>query len=217
MRMKVFSFIICFVFSIGLHAQSEIAMDSIRIDTIYHQYYTAIWKVTPRDTFAVATIAPVQIYAYCPNRSRKKSMDKMERKVAKVYPYAKAAGDVMRAYEAKCKVITDPKQQKALLDQAEAQMKAQFEKDLRQMTISEGVILVKLIDRETGNTSYKLVQELRGKMSAFMWQGMARIFGQNLKDEYDPHGEDVAIENIVQRIEDGTIPVQYKEVSAIIK
>lgn len=201
-----------FLFLATCAAGQKLPQDEVVCDTIYHTYYTAIWKITPTDTFAVATIAPVVISSTCPNRSRKKTADKLERKVAKVYPYAKAAGDVMQKYEVLFQSVTDPREQKKLLDRAEEEIKSQFEKDVRSMTVSEGVILVKLIDRETGKTSYKLLQELRGKMSAFMWQGVARLFGQNLKDDYDPEGEDAMIENIVQRIEDGSIPVIQRNV-----
>lgn len=183
-------------------------------DTIYSTYSTAVWKITATDTFAVATLAPVEINSTCTNRRRKKSYDALAIKVAKVYPYAKAAGDVMHHYEDMCKMVQDEKAQKQLLNQAESEMKAQFEKDLRSMTISEGVLLIKLIDRQTGSTSYSLVQELKGKMSAFMWQGVARVFGHNLKSEYDPTGDDFMVENIVQQIEDGTIPVKYRTVDA---
>lgn len=183
-------------------------------DTIFSRYSTAVWKITTTDTFAVATLAPVEINATCTNRKRKKSYDALAIKVAKVYPYAKAAGDVMDHYVEMCKLVQDEKAQKQLLDQAEKEMKSQFEKDLRSMTISEGVLLIKLIDRQTGSTSYSLVQELKGKMSAFMWQGVARVFGHNLKSEYDPSGTDFMVENIVQQIEDGTIPVKYRNVAA---
>ena len=73
------------------------------------------------------------------------------------------------------------------------------------MTYSQGKILIKLIYRETGNSSYDIVKELRGSFSAFIWQTVARIFGYNLKTTYDPAGEDQAIERIVLMIEAGTI------------
>ena len=182
-------------------------------DTIYNSYFTAIWKITETDTFAVATLAPVVIDSQCTNRKKKKSVDALQIKVAKIYPYAKAAAEVMKHYEELCLKVNDPKAQKQLLNQAEDEMKKQFEKDLRAMTVSEGVLLIKLIDRETGSTSYALVQELKGKMSAFMWQGVARLFGHNLKDDYDPYGDDAMVENIVQRIEDGSIPVKPRPVA----
>lgn len=136
----------------------------------------------------------------------------MQRKVIKVYPYAKAAGDIMKMYEGLCAQISDPREQKRLLEQAEEELKAQFEKDLRNMTVSEGVILIKLVDRETGNSSFKLLQQIKGRFSAFMWQGVARVFSHNLKDEYEPEGDDVWIENIVLMIQDGIIPVQLRTV-----
>lgn len=210
MKLKVLGILI---FASVFFSPKGTAQDII-CDTIYNPYFTAVWKITPTDTFAVATLAPVVIGNVCPNRHAKKQADKLEAKVAKVYPYARVAGDVMKQYDAMLSQITDAKQQRQLLDQAEEQMKAQFEKDLRNMTVSEGVLLIKLVDRETGNTSYKLVQELRGKMSAFMWQGVARLFGHNLKEEYQPEGRDAQIENIVQRIEDGSIPVTYRQASA---
>jgi hypothetical protein len=73
------------------------------------------------------------------------------------------------------------------------------------MTILQGRILVKLIDRETGHTSYDLVKQLRGSFQAWMWQGVAQLFGNDLKGEYDPQGDDRVIESIVRRIENGEL------------
>lgn len=184
----------------------------IILDTLSSQYCTSIWYVSNNDTLVKATYAVINIECRAENRAQKKSYDRLERKVIKVYPYAKAAGDIMKKYELLCQNVTDSKEQKRLLDEAENSLKVQFEKDLRNLTVSEGVILIKLIDRQTGNTSFKLVQDLKGKFSAFMWQGLARVFGHNLKDDYDAEGEDVWIENIVLRIEDGEIPVELREV-----
>ncbi|MBX7052113.1 MAG: DUF4294 domain-containing protein [Flavobacteriales bacterium] len=192
--------------------QTEPTAKYVIIDTIVTEYYNSIWYTINGDTMVKATHSPIEVSAYSGNRHKKKQYDKLQKKVIRVYPYAKAAADVMKMYDAVCATITDPKTQERLLDQAEAEMKKQFEKDLRDMTVSEGVILIKLIDRQTGDNSYKLVQELKGSFSAFMWQSVARVFGHNLKDEYEAEGEDVWIENICTQIEDGTIPVQLKEV-----
>ncbi|MFN5294994.1 MAG: DUF4294 domain-containing protein [Flavobacteriales bacterium] len=184
------------------------------LDTLITDYYFSVWYTENGDTVVKATHSPIDVYAHTGNRAKKARYDKLQKKVIKTYPYAKAAGDVMRTYEALCAHVTDPKQQAALLDQAESRMMKRFEKDLRSMTVSEGVILVKLIDRQTGATGYELLQELKGKFSAFMWQSIARVFGQNLKDDYDINGEDVWIENIVALIEDGTIPVADLSINA---
>jgi hypothetical protein len=69
--------------------------------------------------------------------------------------------------------------------------------------MNQGRILLKLIDRETGNTSYQLVKDFRGGFQAFMWQGVARLFGNNMKAEYDPEGEDIIIERAIKLVEAG--------------
>ena len=91
------------------------------------------------------------------------------------------------------------------MKQAEDELQAEFGDDLRNLTISQGKILLKLVYRETGASSYDLVAELRGKFRAFFWQAFARIFGFNLKSGYDPEGEDADIEFIVKMIEAGQL------------
>jgi hypothetical protein len=73
------------------------------------------------------------------------------------------------------------------------------------MNIAQGRLLIKLINRETQNTSYDLIKDYRGKITAAFWQGVARIFGTNLKEEYDPYGDDAVIERIIQEIEAGRL------------
>jgi hypothetical protein len=182
------------------------------LDTLITDYYFSVWYTDHGDTVVKATHSPIEVSVRTGNRLKKAQYDKLQKRVIKTYPYAKAAGDVMRMYEALCTQITDEQQQKILLDRAEKTLMNQFEKDLRNMTVSEGVILVKLIDRQTGATGYELLRSMKGKFSAFMWQSIARVFGQNLKDDYDMTGEDVWIENIVALIEDGTIPVADKTI-----
>jgi hypothetical protein len=76
---------------------------------------------------------------------------------------------------------------------------------MRKLTFTQGKILIKLIDRETENTSYDLIRQYRGKFSAAFWQGIARIFGANLKSDYDPTGEDYLIEQIINDLEAGRL------------
>jgi hypothetical protein len=76
---------------------------------------------------------------------------------------------------------------------------------MRKLTFSQGKILIKLIDRETQNTSFEIIRQYRGKFSATFWQGIARIFGTNLKTTYDAEGEDYLIEQIIREIEAGRL------------
>nr|MBA3898685.1 DUF4294 domain-containing protein [Bacteroidota bacterium] len=131
--------------------------------------------------------------------------DRLKRDVKKAYPYAKIAGMKLREYNDALAGMESEKERKKFLKEKEKEMKAEFENDLKNLTIRQGRLLIKLIDRETGNTSYALVKELKGSFSVFMWQSLARMFGSNLKDTYDGTGEDKAIEDIVLMIERGEI------------
>ena len=83
----------------------------------------------------------------------------------------------------------------------ESDLRAEYEEELMKLTVTQGKILIKLVDRETGNSSYNLVKELRNGLTAFFWQGLARLFGNDLKTEYDAIAFDKDIEQIVASIE----------------
>ncbi len=143
------------------------------------------------------------------SKADRRRYDRLERYVTKVYPYAELAGKLLQNYDDTLKTIKNEVRRKAYMKKVEAELKEEFEGELKKLTVMQGVILVKLIDRETGASSYDLVRQLRGSLSAFLWQSMARLFGQNLKLKYDPMGEDKDIEQIVQMLERGVIP--YKK------
>jgi hypothetical protein len=96
-------------------------------------------------------------------------------------------------------------QRKRVSREIEREIRDEFEGELMRLTISQGHILIKLIDRETQHTSYDVLKDFRGNFTAVFWQSFGRIFGYNLKSEYDPNGEDKLIEEIVQLIEMGAI------------
>lgn len=138
-------------------------------------------------------------------RSQFRAHSKLVYHVKKVYPYARLAGIKLNEYEEILKSAESDKERRQLMKQAEDELKAEFEDDLKKLTFKQGLILIKLVDRETGNSSYALVQELRGNFTAFFWQTFARLFGYNLKVKYDPLGDDKEIEDIVVMIENGQI------------
>lgn len=132
---------------------------------------------------------------------------RLQKKVVKVYPFAHLAAQKLEQYAMQLDSVQSEREKKKFYKRIEAEIKMEYEGELRKLTVSEGRILIKLLDRETGNTSYTLVTELRGKFSAFFWQGLARIFGHDLKSSYDPYGADKEIEFIVRRIETGKIQI----------
>ncbi len=160
--------------------------------------------------------AEITGYTFPPHLRTTRRYSRIERKVKKVYPYAFVAGEIMRQYEEELATIHGERERKAFIEKAEDEMTEQFEGDLRNMTVSEGILLIKLIDRETGDTSYALIQELKGKFSAFMWQSVARLFGHNLKNEFDAEGDDAIINDIVERIESGEIKVVERQVDLTV-
>ena len=159
------------------------------------------------DTIPMIQLDDVSIYAFRPFESKKEArkMTKLIRNVKVVYPYAKLAGIKLREYEEILAGVESEKEQRRIMKQAEDELQEEFGDELRDLTISQGKILLKLVYRETGASSYDLVAELRGKFRAFFWQTFARIFGFNLKSGYDPEGEDSDIEFIVKMIEAGQL------------
>src|ERR1035438_1089902 len=121
-----------------------------------------------------------------PNAIKKfNQMNRLIVNVKKVLPYAKLAKQTLDQIESAMDSIKDEKQQKIYIKDLEKQMKSRFSAELKDLTIDQGRILIKLIDRETGNTTYALVKEFRGSISAFFWQKVAQVFGDNLKSTYD--------------------------------
>lgn len=159
------------------------------------------------DTIPVIYMQPVWVISERGFKDPKEAAryNKLKRDVKKVYPYAILAAAKLKEYNVQLEKIPSEVQRKIYMKKAEKELKDQFEGDLKKLTVSQGRILIKLIDRETGATSYDLVRELRGTFSAFMWQSLARLFGTNLKSEYNGKGEDKAIEEIIQLIEAGRI------------
>ncbi|MCB0429794.1 MAG: DUF4294 domain-containing protein [Flavobacteriales bacterium] len=169
--------------------------------------YTVAARVENGDTLLYASLPQVTISEFrrFANDREYLRYKKLLRDVRRAYPYAKLAGEKMREYAALLEDVKKDSQKRKLMKQAEQELKDQFEGDIRKLTISQGRILIKLIDRETGDTSYDIIKDLRGGFSAFCWQSLARLFGSNLKDTYDAEGDDKMIEQIVQAIEAGEI------------
>ena len=126
--------------------------------------------------------------------------------VKKVYPYAKLSGHKLAELNQKYLTITSEKERKAYAKKVEEDLKEEFEGELRKLTITQGRILLRLVDRETGNTTFEILKEFRGSLQAVFWQTIAKIFGSNLKTQYDPSsGEDMTIEKIIYQIEEGSL------------
>lgn len=159
------------------------------------------------DTLPFFSLREVEVISLVIPKTKKgkRRLSKLVKNVKKVYPYAKLAGIQLNKYEDMLLAAETDKERRQIMKQAEQEIKEEYGEDLKNLTFSQGKILIKLLDRETGESSFKLVQELRGKFTAFWYQTFAKLWGYNLKVKYDPEGEDIQIETIVRLIERGQI------------
>lgn len=131
---------------------------------------------------------------------------KLVRDFRKVYPLALVAKEKMSDFEEELLKLPDRKSQREFSKRVEKELVAEYTPTMKRMTVSQGKILLRLIDRETEYTSYEIVKEFRGGFVAGFWQGIARIFGHNLKDEYDEADRDRMIEQCVRMYNAGLLP-----------
>lgn len=154
------------------------------------------------DSIAVVHILPVRKYA------RKKDMRryaKLIRAVKKVYPIAQEAKREMALMEEELRRLPSKKDRELYTKGIQKMIIKKYTPVLKRMTVYEGRVLLKLIDRETEYTAFEIVKEFRGGFVAGFWQAMARLFGNNLKLEYDPDGSDKMLEQIVVYYEAGLL------------
>ena len=121
--------------------------------------------------------------------------------VYKVYPYAVASAMVLEEVDSMMNTLHSKEAKKIYKRRKEEELNKQFKQELENLSISQGQILVKLIARQTGKPCYQIIKELKGGFNARLWQTMALLFDNNLKNNYDPTGEDAVIESIVIEIE----------------
>jgi hypothetical protein len=159
------------------------------------------------DTIPDITLDEVEIllFKYPKTKRGKRKLNRYVKNVKRVLPYAKMAGIKLQEYETILLEAKSDKERRKIMKRAEKEITEEYSDDLMDMTFSQGLILIKLIDRETGDTSYDLVQELRGNFTAFFYQAFARLWGFNLKTRYDPEGKDRQLETIVRMIEMGRL------------
>jgi len=130
---------------------------------------------------------------------------KLVHNIKKVYPYSREAARIFTEVHHAMDTIKNKRQRKKFVNAKDQELQDKYGDELKKLTITQGRLLIKLVDRETGFSSYEIIKELKGSFTAFMWQQLARMFGSNLKDEFDADGEDKYIDRIVIMIENGMI------------
>jgi hypothetical protein len=123
----------------------------------------------------------------------------------KVYPYVQKTKDIIIKLNAQLSKIKSNKEKHILIKQTEKELYLQFEKDVRNMSTSQGKLLLKLIARETDQTAFGLIKTYKGVIPATFWYGVGLFFHENMKAQYDSLGEDAQLEKIVQKYKIGKI------------
>ena len=180
---------------------------SAQKDTIRKQDIILQHQIIENDTLPHITLKEVPVLSpfKFKNKRQKRRYSKLVRNIKVTLPYARKASATINDINANLSLISDTKERRTYLKKREKELFAEFETPLKKLSFSQGRLLIKLINRETGDTTYQLIKEYKGGVSAVFWQGIARLFGSNLKSEFDSEGDDVMIEHIILMIDNGLI------------
>src|ERR1700757_3770986 len=183
------------VFSLHLFSQNDENITIPYMSKVINGYrVTAI--IENNDTVPYIIMPWVIVNGKMSFTSRRKYAEwtRIRYNVKKVYPYAILAAAKLKEFDLILSKMPNEKTRAAYLRVCDKELRAQFMDELKDLSVNQGKILMKLIDRETGKTTYTIVKELRGGFQAFMWQSLTVLFGNTMKQEYHPEGEDRLIE-----------------------
>jgi len=178
-----------------------------RADTLYGVYHVLKTATFDGQTYPLVELSEITVIGKMPRGVRfdYRRHARLVYNVRRVYPYALMVRDEFGRINRLLETLPNERAKRDFLQSYEKDLLSQYEGDMRKLTFTQGKILIKLIDRETQNTSYDLIRQYRGKFSATFWQGVARIFGANLKSDYDANGDDYLIEQVIREIEAGRL------------
>lgn len=145
----------------------------------------------------------VWVQAPLPAHLKKKRAEwtRLRNAVYVTYPYARRAGAIMNEINLQLLNVNSEAKRKAIIRSREKELKKEFTKPMSDLSVYQGKVLMKLINRQTGNNCYEIIKEYKGGFTARCWQTVAFFFGSNLKQPYNPAGEDREMEMIVMEVE----------------
>lgn len=164
------------------------------------------------DTIYIDQIRASKVYSQLPKQKGKewRKYYKLVHNFSKAYPYALVAKKLVT--DADSTIAADRlkgvKKEKYVA-KVQKELFEVFEGQMRSLTVSQGALIMKLIDREVGKSSYNIIKGYKSGIAAGFWQGIAKMFGTDLKKPYDPEGEDAKIEELVKIWEDGDFEPFY--------
>ena len=194
-HIKYFLLVLLPAFSVNVFGQDGKLgkNDTILVNSIIYQ----------GDTIPAQTLEWVWVDGYLSPAQKKKKAEwtRLRNAVYVTYPYARRAGVIINDINAKLADIPTKSERKSYIKTREKELKKEFSDPLSDLSVYQGKVLMKLINRQTGNNCYELISEYKGSFTARFWQTVAFVFGSNLKQPYDAIGDDRQIESIVVEVE----------------
>lgn len=190
---NIFCILVIFVFTNLVYSQSVV--DSV------------VLQINQNDTFYLARMQDVWVYPKMvfKNKKQERFYWKTVRDVKKTLPFAKELTKEMQVADHQLALLPDEKARRKWWKQHEKYLFQKYENDFRHMTASQGQMLMKLMDRESDRTSYDIIKHYRGKASANFWQFVAKLFKNDLKEEYDADDKDRIVERVINLVEAGML------------
>lgn len=163
--------------------------------------------VEGNDTIPMVTLREVIVYPPLrfKNRKEREQYDKLVRDVKRTLPYAKMVYETLIETYEYIETLPNEKEKEKHLKRMEKELFRDYKPVLKKLTLSQGKLLIKLIDRECNQTSFSLVKAYLGPLRAGFWNFFAGMFGASLKTEYDPKGKDARVERIAVLVERGLL------------
>jgi hypothetical protein len=187
-----YSFLLVLMFFCQYALIAQTSRDTIRLQAF----------IINGDTVSISTLSNYQIYVHLTDAQRmaRAKYNRLRNAVYVTYPYARRAGIVMNDINLHLANIPEKKDRKAYIQSREKELKKEFATPLTNLSVYQGKILMKLINRETGNNCYEIIKEYQGGLTARLYQTVAFFFNSNLKQPYDPLKDDMLIEKFVQEV-----------------
>jgi hypothetical protein len=202
--MKLYFLLILSFISIVLNAQNNDLKDTINIDTVIFRTRSFVkigYEVEGKDTLPVYLLNKFNFSTNSiKSKADRDAFVNLNKWVRKALPYAKLAAFRLQQMEDNLNLLSSEKAKKKYIKECEKAIKKQFMDDLKNMYVEEGRILLKLIHRETGKTTFDIMKDYGGTIETVFWQAMAKSYNTSMKVTYDPI-VDYQIEEIIKSIE----------------
>jgi hypothetical protein len=181
MRKAFFVFVCMFGFFLSVSAQPEKEKTGIKLPA----------QVIGKDTLPVYTMeeAVAEEQMDAEELKKQKDWNRLLRDVMRVWPYVQAFSDKLAEIDQKMAELPKNRDKRKFMKEEERKLKDEYQDKLKDLNYRQGKLLVKLIDRQTGRTSYQLIKEYKSGLTAMVWQGFASAFDMSLKEKYDPAKE----------------------------